>query len=183
MRTLVNTVSKLKRVPLPRVSLVPEFFPAKASIDESLATNPAFAKFQRQINEFKIPTNNDTTHITKDLFKLCHFMYDYESNDNKNLNNKLTNTQELILNHFINKNLDTPYFNEFADVYTFKDRNESEAFYCADFGDIIRQHKQWRTHLPFVKPFYGMYIYIYILIFFFKQTSNLKLQICQCHIT
>lgn len=34
---------------------------------------------------------------------------------------------------------------------------DDESFTVCDLGDVYRQHLRWKTHLPRVEPFYGMY--------------------------
>lgn len=33
---------------------------------------------------------------------------------------------------------------------------QEDPFFVMDLGEVIRQHRRWRRHLPNVHPFYGM---------------------------
>lgn len=37
---------------------------------------------------------------------------------------------------------------------------EEDPFYVADLGEVYRQHIRWKTNLPRVKPFYGMFSFL-----------------------
>ena len=34
---------------------------------------------------------------------------------------------------------------------------DDEPFFVADLGQVIRQHRRWKRHLPDVLPFYGIF--------------------------
>lgn len=45
---------------------------------------------------------------------------------------------------------------------------DDECFTVCDLGDVYRQHLRWKTHLPRVEPFYGMY---HLLFFIFSKVE------------
>lgn len=51
--------------------------------------------------------------------------------------------------------LEMLYSSEINDFVLYYLQAQEEAFYVCDIGDIIRKHKEWKSKLPRVVPFYG----------------------------
>lgn len=41
--------------------------------------------------------------------------------------------------------------------YELCEPGDEDTFFVADLGEVYRQHLRWKTNLPRIKPFYGMF--------------------------
>jgi hypothetical protein len=39
---------------------------------------------------------------------------------------------------------------------------DEDTFFVADLGEVYRQHMRWKLNLPRVKPFYGMFCFLFV---------------------
>lgn len=53
---------------------------------------------------------------------------------------------------------------------------EESTFFVADLGEVYRQHKRWKLHLPRVTPFYGKKSRILNLLARYSQPHSREVQ-------